>query len=192
MRESSDQRMALEKGDIDMGIISYKAIPRFREMKSMKVYLGPAAGYAWVGMNVLKKPFDNVKVRKAFQYAIDKKALSDAVYGARGRTIDTVVPPGVPGFTDDVLKYPHDPDKAKKLLEEAGLGGIVVLLMFILGHPGTWWHSRPGCCPWLGLSAFLGIALAHVLMIYVLHQSGGRDRERRRNADAVPDLLRRR
>ena len=122
IREPGTAYLAFEREQLDIIDINEKeSVDRYQKNPRYKFLVSDAStGIYLITFNTRKKPFDNVKVRKAFQYAIDKKAISDAVFGARGRTIDTVVPPGVPGFTDDVLKYPHDIDKAKKLLEEAG------------------------------------------------------------------------
>ncbi len=122
VREPGTANLAFEREQLDIIDINEKeSVLRYHNNPKYKFLVSDAStGLYLITFNTKKKPFDDVKVRKAFQYAIDKKAISDAVYGARGRTIDTVVPPGVPGFTDDVMKYPHDVDKAKKLLEEAG------------------------------------------------------------------------
>jgi peptide/nickel transport system substrate-binding protein len=124
IREPGTANLAFEREQLDIIDINEKeSVDRYQKNPKYKFLASDAStGFYLITFNTRKKPFDDVKVRKAFQYAIDKKAISDAVYGARGRTIDTVVPPGVSGFTDDVAKYPHDVDKAKKLLEEAGYG----------------------------------------------------------------------
>jgi peptide/nickel transport system substrate-binding protein len=112
--------LALEKGDIDMGIISYKAIPRFRTLKSMKVYMGPAAGYAWVGLNVSKKPFDDVRVRKAIRNAVDVEEILVGAFEGAPKQAGSMFPPELPGYWKEAPLYKPDIKKAKQLLAEAG------------------------------------------------------------------------
>ena len=112
--------LALEKGDIDMGIISYKAIPRFRGLKGMKLYSGPAAGYAWVGMNVSKKPFDDLRVRKAVRLAVDVDEILVGAFEGAPKRARSMFPPELPGYWKDAPLYQRDIKKAKELLAEAG------------------------------------------------------------------------
>jgi len=73
----------------------------------------------WIAMNTQKKPFDNVKVRQALNYAIDKESIIKNVFKGYGRVMDSPLAPGVWGYTK-VMTYPYDPAKAKQLLAEAG------------------------------------------------------------------------
>jgi ABC-type transport system substrate-binding protein len=70
-------------------------------------------------MNVTVKPFDDVRVRRALNYAVDKghitKLLNGSAVPAHG-----MLPPGVLGRDDTLAPYPHDPAKARALLREAG------------------------------------------------------------------------
>lgn len=73
--------------------------------------------------NVIKKPFDDVRVRKAFSYAIDRdKIISDVLNTeAYGPGICGITPPGISGYDITEIKgYNFNPEKAKKLLAEAG------------------------------------------------------------------------
>ncbi|MBI4930955.1 MAG: peptide ABC transporter substrate-binding protein [Bacteroidetes bacterium] len=73
--------------------------------------------------NIMRKPFDNIKVRQAFSYAIDRdKIISDVLNTeAFGPGICGLTPPGISGYDITQIKgYNFNPDKAKKLLAEAG------------------------------------------------------------------------
>lgn len=70
-----------------------------------------------------KKPLDNVKVRQALTYAVNKGAIIDTVYQGAGQAAKNLIPPTMWGFNDDVKDdYSYDPEKAKALLKEAGVG----------------------------------------------------------------------
>jgi peptide/nickel transport system substrate-binding protein len=73
--------------------------------------------------NLKKKPFDNVKVRQAFSYAIDReKIIADVLNTeAFGPGICGLTPPGISGYDiTEIRGYTFNPDKARKLLAEAG------------------------------------------------------------------------
>jgi glutathione transport system substrate-binding protein len=70
-------------------------------------------------MNTQKKPFDNVKVRQAVNYALDKEAIIKAVLRGYGKPADSPLAPQVWGYSK-VKTYPYDLTKAKALLTEAG------------------------------------------------------------------------
>ncbi|KAA0207816.1 ABC transporter substrate-binding protein [Ignavibacteria bacterium CHB1] len=70
----------------------------------------------------IKGPFvNNKKLRQALNYAIDRDKIIKFVLKNRGVSAHNgPIPPGMPGFNPDIKGYTYDPDKAKKLLEEAG------------------------------------------------------------------------
>ncbi|MBW2056655.1 MAG: ABC transporter substrate-binding protein [Deltaproteobacteria bacterium] len=122
IREPSTANLAFERRRLDLiDVNDRESIERYQHNPDYRFLVGTAStGLFLITFNSKRPPFDNKTVRKAFQYAIDKKPIVQAVYGPRGRVIDTVVPPGVEGWTDDVPKYPYDPDKAAEMLAKAG------------------------------------------------------------------------
>ncbi len=76
----------------------------------------------YVGMNTLKAPFDNLKVRQAFSHAIDRDTLTSTVLKDQGQPAYTMLMKGFPGEHVDQLKdiQKYDPELAKSLLAEAG------------------------------------------------------------------------
>ncbi len=72
----------------------------------------------YLGMNCRMPPFDDVRVRQAFNYAINKEKLI-AVINGRGVVARGVLPPNLPGYDPDVHGYNYDPAKARALLEKA-------------------------------------------------------------------------
>src|SRR5919107_2848467 len=74
----------------------------------------------YLAYNTTKKPFDDVRVRKALNMAINKKAIIDAVYLTSGVAAKNPIPPSMWSYNDQVKDDPYDPDAAKKMLAEAG------------------------------------------------------------------------
>lgn len=91
---------------------------------NLKMDIGLPGNYWSLHFNMTKKPFDDERVRKAFAYAIDKQAISNAITPPTPRTYG-LNPPAIAGSlnaenTPDELKYDYNPDKARELLAEAG------------------------------------------------------------------------
>ncbi|HYD66383.1 ABC transporter substrate-binding protein [Azospirillum sp.] len=74
----------------------------------------------YLAFNVTKKPMDDARVRRALNMAVDKKAIVDAVYQGAGVPAKNPIPPTMWSYNDAIEDYPYDPEKAKKLLAEAG------------------------------------------------------------------------
>ena len=73
----------------------------------------------YVAMNVAKKPFDDLRVRQAMNYAVDKTAFTKIVWSGYEDVADAPIPPKL-GFYAKQGPWPHDVAKAKALLAEAG------------------------------------------------------------------------
>ncbi|NIY46526.1 ABC transporter substrate-binding protein [Cedecea colo] len=80
---------------------------------------GLSVGY--LAFNTAKKPFDNVLVRQALNYAVDKKSIINAVFMGSGTVAKSPIPPTMMGYNKDLKDYAYDPEKAKALLKQAGL-----------------------------------------------------------------------
>jgi peptide/nickel transport system substrate-binding protein len=88
----------------------------------LKIYT-PANTYYFF-MNNRLAPFDNLKVRQAVNYAIDRNALV-RLYGGLATPTENVLPPTYPQYKKHNL-YPHDLAKAKQLIQQAGAKGAAV------------------------------------------------------------------
>ncbi len=88
---------------------------------NLKLLERPATNIMYLGMQNTIAPFDNVKVRQAIAYAVDKKRIVDNFY-PKGSTVATqFVPTSIFGYTKEVEPFPHDVAKAKQLLTESGV-----------------------------------------------------------------------
>jgi dipeptide transport system substrate-binding protein len=74
----------------------------------------------YMAFNTQKPPFDDARVRRAINMAVDKKAIIDSVYGGVGAVAKNPIPPTLWSYDDGVQDYPYDPDGARRLLTDAG------------------------------------------------------------------------
>lgn len=85
----------------------------------LSVVSAPSIGVRYMSMNTLKKPFNNVKVRQALNYAIDKKAFDGIVYSGFANPATSSMGPKVQFYSKQPA-YTYNVAKAKQLLKEAG------------------------------------------------------------------------
>jgi len=98
----------------------------------------PRFSVDYIGMNVTKPPFDDLKVRQALNYAIDKDLIARELFQEALLPARSILPPGFPGYNPDLKAYPFDPEKARKLLKESRYGGdLEKFPSIVLTVPGS-------------------------------------------------------
>jgi len=96
-------------------------IESMRKDANVKLMEQPGLNIGYLAFNTQKKPFDDVRVRKAISMAINKKAIIDGVYLGAGMAAKNPIPPTLWSYNDAVKDDPFNPEEAKKLLAQAGL-----------------------------------------------------------------------
>ncbi|MEJ8845010.1 ABC transporter substrate-binding protein [Variovorax rhizosphaerae] len=91
-----------------------------RKDPNVQVLEQPGLNVGYLAYNTTKKPFDDVRVRKAINMAINKKAIIDGVYLTAGVAAKNPIPPTMWSYNDAIKDDPYDPEGAKKLLAAAG------------------------------------------------------------------------
>lgn len=81
---------------------------------------------AYLAYNTMVAPFDDVRVRKAINMAVNKQAIIDAVYGSTGIAAINAMPPGVWSYNKDIKDDPYDLEQSRKLLADAGVKDLVM------------------------------------------------------------------
>ena len=113
---------AMLSGQLD--IISNLTVPQsigqFDDESRFTIHEGTTDGEVVLGFNHRQPELQDLKVRQAISYAIDRQGLVDAAWGGKGDLIGSMVSPTDPWYEDLSDTYPHDPAKAKELLAEAG------------------------------------------------------------------------
>ncbi len=96
-------------------------LPAMRKDADVAVLEQPGLNVGYLAYNTTKKPFDDVRVRKAVNMAINKKAIVDAVYLGTGIPATNPIPPSMWSYNKSIKDDAFDPAAAKKLLAAAGL-----------------------------------------------------------------------
>jgi peptide/nickel transport system substrate-binding protein len=122
--DQNAQMAALRAGDIDVigyGVIPENAVAVQRDT-NLKLITGTSTTEITVGMNNSRPPFDDVRVRRAMQYAINKDELVRGVMMGFGTKIGSHRSPSESCYVDLSTMYQPDQARARALLSEAGFG----------------------------------------------------------------------
>jgi peptide/nickel transport system substrate-binding protein len=120
--DNAARLQALQTGEIQgYDLVEPQDVETIEGDENLQVIDRPAFNVAYVGINQAKPPMDNPKVRQAVAYGLDREQVVNSFYAGRGVVATQFMPPEVKGYAEDVTKYTYDPEKAKQLLQEAGL-----------------------------------------------------------------------
>src|SRR5213594_1658638 len=118
---------ALRTKAADMAIVVDAKVARtLRSESGVTLSAKPSLSYNLLFVNTKRPPFDNLKVRQAIAYAIDRKAIIDAVAFGEGEVTGPIAP-GLANYALPTSQYPlytRDVAKAKQLLTEANVGPV--------------------------------------------------------------------
>ena len=101
----------------------------------------PSMSTFYLGFNVNQPPFDDVKVRQAFNYALDKQRIMDVIYKKTVPAATGIVPPTMPDYHNEYIEVlSYDPDKALDLIAESKYGDVADLpgiTIYVTGAGGA-------------------------------------------------------
>jgi peptide/nickel transport system substrate-binding protein len=120
MPEISARITALKNNEVDvLTSIPPDQVAEVSEADGIKYGTGPSYNYYFIWFNHNNKPLDNVKVRQAMWHAINVKGTVEGLFGDLGSVAQAPITQSVFGATQ-LQPYEYDPEKAKRLLAEAG------------------------------------------------------------------------
>lgn len=122
--------------DVDAALIAFQAgeyqiyprvnndsVDMLKQQAAFKVIAEPQRLVQLLALNNERTPFQDIRVRQALNYAVDRDALIEAVaYGYGSKIASSMSPAMENWYIDANVLYPHDLEKARQLLEEAGYG----------------------------------------------------------------------
>ena len=114
--------LALRRGEVHiLADVSSSTIPALRQEQSVNVVTQPGLAVVGVSLPNDVKPFDDVRVRRALNLAVDKDAINKSLFQGMAVTLNGPIPPAQWGHDASLPPYGFDPEQAKKLLAEAGV-----------------------------------------------------------------------
>jgi peptide/nickel transport system substrate-binding protein len=120
--DNAARLQALQTGEIDgYDNVAPQDIATVQKSRNLKVLARPSFNVGYVTINRSVKPFDDLRVRQAVAYGLDRSSVVKAFYAGRGSIASQFEPPAVMGWNKDVKKYDYDPAKSRQLLQAAGL-----------------------------------------------------------------------
>ncbi len=121
--DNTARLQALQSGEVQgYDLVDPNDIKTIQSNKSLKLLNRPAFNVGYVGINQAHAPLNNIKVRQAIAYGLNRAAVVKGFYAGRGVVANQFLPDQVVGFaTKGVPSYPFNPAKAKALLKAAGV-----------------------------------------------------------------------
>jgi len=126
---------ALEAGDVDViHDFTPQDAQRIKTSPHLVFVNPPSAGFIRFNMNVQKPPFNDVRVRQAMAYAIDRNAIVKEIFAGLGKVAHSLVPYNAFGYVETYDIYRYDPNRAKQLLAEAGVPNLTFTFTYGAGR----------------------------------------------------------
>ncbi len=119
--EEATRVSMLEAGEAQIAEpLSVPMMDTVKASKNSVVYRSEGFGTEYIGFNVQKTPFDDVRVRKAVAHAVEMDSIIEGVFNNIGRKANSLLGSKVFGYNADMKAYKYNLNEAKKLLAEAG------------------------------------------------------------------------
>lgn len=132
-----------ENGELDATPVGLGDLDRARDplnpLSSEIVEGSGELGTSYLGFNTRQPPFDDPHVRRAFNFALDRERLAEVVLGGGVQPVDTILPPGMPGYQAANSPFSFDPERARAELAQSRYGGpagLPPVTLFTSGEGG--------------------------------------------------------
>lgn len=126
--------LKLQAGEVDAIIfVPFNRVAELDADPKINVHLDPSSRMDHMLVNHARKPLDDVRVRRALYYALDRQAVVDAVTFGYGKVANSFIPAGAMYYNAANEDYSFDPAKAKSLLAEAGVEDLALDFLITAG-----------------------------------------------------------
>jgi peptide/nickel transport system substrate-binding protein len=122
--ENSTRAQSLDSGESDIiDGIGAQALSQIENSDNAELRSKAGINIGYLAFNMeAREEFRSKEVRQAISYAVDTQSIVEDVFSGIAEQADQPLPPNVMGYNEDLDPYPHDPDQAQSLLEDAGYG----------------------------------------------------------------------
>lgn len=114
-----------ETGQIDVTGVSLSYIDKVTDTSGPfynELTVAPELSFFYIGFNASSPPFNDVNIRRAFCHAVDKSKLSSLVFRDMVQPAYGILPPGIPGFNEELSGLDYDLDRARELIAASEYG----------------------------------------------------------------------
>jgi len=120
--DTTTRALELRKGsaDVEINALTADMVVAIEKQKQLEVIRSPGTTYAYLAFNLRDPILKDVRVRQAIAYAIDRWPMIHYLWRDMARPASSVLPPSSWAYDGDVRTYPHDPARARQLLDAAG------------------------------------------------------------------------
>ncbi|MCE6950810.1 ABC transporter substrate-binding protein [Cereibacter sphaeroides] len=123
--DDNSRMLSVQAGELDAAIfVPFSRVEELKKDPNLKVLVEPSTREDHLLINHEHPPLDNSRVREALDLAIDKQAIVETVTFGVAEVANSYIPAGALYHNEANLQRPHDPEKAKALLAEAGAEGL--------------------------------------------------------------------
>ena len=130
--ESATAIAELQTGGIDVLLnVGSHYQPMFVEGTGMKLEQFNTFTVKYLGFDIRQKPFDDVRVRQAFNYAVNKDVIVKVAYANSAMPLSGPLADKINGYNPDLTPYAYNVEKAKALLAEAGYADGITTTLYI-------------------------------------------------------------
>jgi oligopeptide transport system substrate-binding protein len=129
-----------ENGEVDIAGVGVNDIERIRDRGdrlNREFVEKPELSTSYVAFNTGQPPFDDPKVRQAFAMAVDKERIANVILRNLVPAANTILPPGLPGYSREQRGLTYDPAKAKQLLQESKYQGRLPRVVMTMSGTGA-------------------------------------------------------
>ena len=116
-----------ETGQIDVTGVSLSYIGKVTDRAGhfyQELQVVPELSFEYIGFNVTRPPFDDVNIRRAFTQAIDKDKIVSVLFQDMVESAGGILPPGMPGYNEDLSRLDYDVNKARELIAASRYGDV--------------------------------------------------------------------
>ena len=142
MNLAGGQSMAMyENDEIDVMGVGLHDLERVLDpdepLNRELVVAPPGFSVAYIGMNASMPPFDDVNFRRALNHSVDKELIANAVLAELVKPAYSILPPGFPGYTEDIQGLEYDPDLAREYVAQSQYADPETRPRIVITVPGT-------------------------------------------------------
>ena len=149
-----------ENDEIDITGVGLADLERVKDpndsLNKDLVDVPPQFTLSYIGFNVKEPPFDDINFRKALSHSVDKALIAEKIYSGLTKPAYGILPPGFPGYSENIKGLEYDLDLAKKYLARSKYADPTTRPRIIVTIPGT------GGSPGLDTEVISDLSLIHI------------------------------